>query len=295
MKLNLLSFILIYLLSVTAICTPSLSETGIITRNPKMEDDVLLTLTYEDQEKKYTLDELENLDSYSGRGGRLNVLGNIQGPFSYTGVRISKFAQEFQNVPSGYELLTVSTDGYVYKFTNDQIKGNIQVYDMNGNPVGVGGVSMVLAYKEEGFTYFYGGPLRISWISNDDFITDAPYWPKYVDEIEIAKPTSDNFPPEIFIDDPNNGLYFLDRKLITMPITIVFGGVNVDVEAFDGESGIKKVMFFIDGELKARISSLPYQWFWDEKIMGYHTISVTTYDSGGNVANDEVTVWIFNP
>lgn len=279
----------------TAIGNSSLSETITEEKNPKAVNTVLLTLTFEGQQKTYTLDDLENLDSYSGRGGRLNVIGNIQGPFTYTGVRISKLAQEFSKIPSNYELLTVSRDGYVYKFTNSQIKGNIPVYDVNGNPVGTGGVTMLLAYEEEGVSYFYGGPLRMAWVSNDDLITDSPYWPKYVDELEILKPTSDNFPPEIYIDSPNKGLYLNDRKLITTPFSIIFGGITINAQALDGESGIKKVMFFIDGELKAKIATPPYQWFWDEKTLGRHTISVNTFDAAGNIASDEEDVWIFNP
>jgi hypothetical protein len=126
-------------------------------------------------------------------------------------------------------------------------------------------------------------------------ITDAPHWPKFVDELEILEPINDNFPPEIDIDDPDNGLYLLDKKLITTPFSIIFGGITINAWASDGESGIKKVMFFIDGELKAKISTPPYEWFWDETIFGYHTISVSTFDAGGNTASDEEKVWIFNP
>ena len=227
-----MSFILICLLLAIAIGNSSISET--ITeeaKNSMAENTVLLTLTFEGQQKTYSLDDLENLESYSGRGGRLNVIGNIQGPFTYTGVRISRLSQEFSKIPSNYELITLSGDGYVYKFTNSEIKGNIPVYDVNGNPEGTGGVTMLLAYEEDEVTYFYGGPLRIAWVSPDELITDAPYWPKFVDEIEMQKPTNDNFPPEIYIDSPNKGLYFFDRKLVTTPLSIIFGGITINAEA----------------------------------------------------------------
>ena len=282
------------LLLIAAFGTSSFGETT-KEEAPQTENAVLLTLSFEGQQKTYTLDELENLESYSGNGGRLNAIGNIQGPFVYTGVRISKLAQEFSNVPSDYELLTVSMDGYVYKFTNSQINGNIQVYDTNGNEVGIGGVTMLLAYEEDGFSYFIGGPLRMAWINNDAPITDAPYWPKYVDEIEIVKPTNDNFPPEICINDPTKGLYLNDRKLVSTPISIILGGITIDAWAHDAESSIKKVMFFIDGELRAKIATPPYKWFWDETAFGLHTISVNTFDAAGNIASDEENVWIFNP
>lgn len=288
-----MNFILICLLLITAIGTASFGET--VKEAPQAENAVLLTLSFEGQQKTYTLDELENLESYSGNGGRINAIGNIQGPFVYIGVRITKLAQEFQNVPSDYELLTVSRDGYVYKFTNSQIKGNIQVYDTNGNEVGIGGVTMLLAYKEDGVSYFYGGPLRIAWINDDTPITDAPYWPKYVDDIEIVRQTNDNFPPEICINDPNNGLYLNNRKLVKTPFTIILGGITIDAWANDAESGIKKVMFFIDGELKAKIATPPYKWFWDETAFGLHTISVSTFDAAGNIASYDEEVWIINP
>ena len=57
---------------------------------------------------------------------------------------------------------------------------------------------------------------------------------------------------------------------------------------------IDKVEFYIDGVLKATVTSEPYSWMWDEKtpFSFKHTIKVIAYDEE-NSASDLIEVWKF--
>ena len=153
--------------------------------NEHSNDSVILTMTYHGNQKTYTRKELENMDSVTGYGGRLNKVGTIVGPFIYKGVPISALANEFSLIPTTYNLQTISTDGYIYNYTQGEIQGNIQVYDTEGYPHGVGGVTMILAYEENGIQNFSDGPLRIAFVADEKQLTDAFRWAKYVTKIEF--------------------------------------------------------------------------------------------------------------
>lgn len=61
----------------------------------------------------------------------------------------------------------------------------MQVYDTGGNKQGIGGVTMILAYEEEGIKNFYGGPLRIAFVDDEEQLTDSALWSKYIIKIEF--------------------------------------------------------------------------------------------------------------
>ena len=151
----------------------------------KSNGDTILTITYNGIQKTYTLEDLENMVSITGYGGRLNSVGSIAGPFEYKGVPISALANEFSLIPTSYTLTTTSDDGYTYSYSQDEIQGYVQVYDTEGNKQGIGGVTMILAYEEEGIKDFPGGPLRIAYVDDEEQLTDSFLWSKYVIEIEF--------------------------------------------------------------------------------------------------------------
>jgi hypothetical protein len=281
-----LMFVLVLLPLHSASIYPS-NETSV-------ESPGILTLIYGDEHLDYTLQDLMNLEAFDGNGGRLKVTGDVSDIYSYTGVRISTLVSEMSNVPSAYDILTTSSDGYVYRFTYYQISGNVRVYDINGDEIGMGGVTMVLAYAENGETNFPGGPLRIVWVNSDEPVTDAYLWPKEVVEIAIYDSSDDTLPPEVSLERPGDFLYYFDKQLFRFPFTLIIGPVTVETDAYDAESGIEKVQFFIDGELKAEDTVAPYVWVWNERISGTHTIKVTSDDAAGNTASDDKQVRIFN-
>ena len=98
-----------------------------------------------------------------------------------------------------------------------------------------------------------------------------------------------------FATQQDNFLYRNNRKILEHEDeTIIIGWINVKVNVDDAESGINKVEFYVDDELKETISTYPYNWMWDEHILLGHTLKTIVYDNAGNTATDEINVWIFN-
>ncbi len=250
--------------------------------------DTLLKLTFGDESRYYTLNDLLTFDSITGNGGRKNVINKITSPKQYTGILISTLAQEFTEMPSKYHLQAISDDGYILDYTFDDVQGNVMVYDDKGKEIGVGGVSMVLATMENGETGYYGS-LRIVFINEAEPITFSALWAKWVVEIRFIPL------PTVSIVKPKNDIYLYNNEIISFSQPFIIGGINIYAEINDYVD-ISKVLFKIDDVLKyeANYSSPSYIWFWDETAILYHTISVIVYDKQGNINTAEKKVFIIN-
>jgi hypothetical protein len=252
-----------------------------------------LTLTYNGEHKYYNLEDLLNFDLLTGNGGRLKVTGTISGPYEYTGVLVTTLAQEFPLMTSEYRMVAIADDGYTISYTYDDILGNIMVYDTNGEEIGIGGVSMILATMEDGQTG-YPGSYRIAFINQGEPITDSSLWAKYLVELEFIPESSDTTPPTIRIEKPTNAVYFFDKQIIPYSKPFIIGDITITVNAED-ESGISRVLFVINEELRHESFFPPYQWVWDETAIGTYTIEVKAYDTAGNVNTAQKEVFILNP
>ena len=105
----------------------------------------------------------------------------------------------------------------------------------------------------------------------------------------------DELPPSVEFIKPSGGIYLLDREIMSLPgFSIVLGKINVEVNAFDNESGIKKVSFYVDDELVKEDESEPYEWMWNGAV-GMHTIKAIAYDKALNHCHAESRVWILSP
>jgi parallel beta-helix repeat protein len=120
---------------------------------------------------------------------------------------------------------------------------------------------------------------------------------------EVTRPPQiivDSTPPTIEWEKPIEGyLYIFDREIIPLPFnkTIIIGKITITVDANDEgspQSGMKEVEFYIDGNLMNNDSVTPYECLWDETAFFKHTITIKAYDKVGNVAIEEMGVWIFN-
>jgi len=149
------------------------------------DEEYILIMRYNGNQKTYTLDDLEHMDALNGVGGRLNSVGSIAGPFEYKGVPISVLSDEFSLISESYTMTVIADDGYSVTYTSDEIQGTVQVYDTEGNDQGIGGVTMMLAYEEEGIKDFPGGPLRVAFVDDEEQLTDSFLWSKHVVEIEF--------------------------------------------------------------------------------------------------------------
>lgn len=115
--------------------------------------------------------------------------------------------------------------------------------------------------------------------------------------IEIV---DDTISPIVNIIKPQKALYILNFKIRSFLIRkpFIIGKINITVNATDDESGIERVEIFIDGELKANVTTQPYYYMWKREgrmsIFGHkHTIKVVAYDNAGNNASKEIKVWKF--
>jgi len=95
-------------------------------------------------------------------------------------------------------------------------------------------------------------------------------------------------PPNVVITKPENGLYFNNRKIrrFIFRRPLIFRDIDIEVNAFDDSSGIKRVEFYINGELKTNDTSSPYSFTWERDgrtiFRHIYIIEVVAYDNAGN-------------
>jgi hypothetical protein len=159
-------------------------------QTPEQTEHPILTVIYSGHSMNYTLKDLEALESFSGNGGYIkNTLlptVSTSGPFTYTGVNITLLLDQVPNLPSPYSIRVTSIDNYSIPYNWSQIQGNVPIYNKTGNITGSSGVTMLLAYKEQG-NYINDtsvGPLRIVYVDDGAF-TPSELWTKMVRTITI--------------------------------------------------------------------------------------------------------------
>ena len=102
-------------------------------------------------------------------------------------------------------------------------------------------------------------------------------------------------PPDVKIIKPEKALYIMNRKILPRLFrkTLILGKIDITVDAID-DSGIKKLEFYIDNELRIVDESPPYTYTWiRDKITVFrhgHAIKVIAFDNAGNRARDEIRV-----
>lgn len=122
-------------------------------------------------------------------------------------------------------------------------------------------------------------PGQVEWVRGDELILAVK---------EAAKNLS------VSIEKPTNGyLYVFDRKIVRIPSekAVIIGGITVETRAY---GNISKIEFYVDNELKSTDDESPYEWLWNEFIVGRHVVEAVAYDENGNKAEDEKEVVVFN-
>jgi uncharacterized repeat protein (TIGR01451 family) len=105
----------------------------------------------------------------------------------------------------------------------------------------------------------------------------------------------DTTPPLVHIDKPSRYLYIADRAIMpTLRRPIILGGITLEAVAMDDESGINRVEFLIDNDIKNISHGWPYEWSWNENSFGFYTIKARAYDNAGNSDIDSIDVYIIN-
>jgi len=102
----------------------------------------------------------------------------------------------------------------------------------------------------------------------------------------------DTTPPEVAITTPvAKSLYVRNKRVLSFPVTLIFGNIDIIADASDNDSAITNVTFSLNGILKTTDATAPYSWSWETKGFGKYRIIVEAYDSAGNHMSDEITVW----
>jgi len=134
---------------------------------------------------------------------------------------------------------------------------------------------------------------------NLDGIGDAPYdipGGDNQDLYPIVELEEDLNPPTIEITQPKKAFYLFNFKKMNLLLDnpLIFGRIEIQVNAMDYESGLKHVEFYIDDELKFTDGVEPFTYMWKEHSLfsstHKHTIKIVAYDYTGNSNYKEITV-----
>ncbi|HID24916.1 MAG TPA: hypothetical protein EYP23_00395 [Thermoplasmata archaeon] len=98
-------------------------------------------------------------------------------------------------------------------------------------------------------------------------------------------------PPNVSVTKPVPGVYLNDVRILPFFAPLILGCTTVEVDVVEKESGVNRVEFYLDDDLKHVDKDEPYMWSWDKGALWRHTIKVVAYDNTGNSAEDEVKVW----
>lgn len=159
-------------------------------------NEVMLNVTYDNIKHEYTLEELEDLPSITGTGRKIKAKllpdAVIIDPdlndsaWQFTGVAISTFLGEFENLSDNYNVTAIGSDEWEISYTKDNVTGHVNVYNETGQVVRTNDTTMILAYKQDNdYISDEYGPLRIAFVDSGA-ITNSALWAKYVVTIEIT-------------------------------------------------------------------------------------------------------------
>jgi hypothetical protein len=151
----------------------------------------VFTLIYDDEEKNFTLADLERLEHFTAKGGYRTESGFIKGLGNYTGVNITTLVYTFDQVPPQFSLVVYSDEGDDRPYNYTTIIGDVDLYDpdnaSNSKPIGKGNMTMVLAYQFEGdwLNETTDGRVKLVFLDEKGSITKASLWWKKVISIRI--------------------------------------------------------------------------------------------------------------
>jgi len=94
--------------------------------------------------------------------------------------------------------------------------------------------------------------------------------------------------------EPRDGLYNNNQKIWNCYPSYIFGNFDVKVEAYNSDSDVKKVEFYLDNVLKKTDDCEPYIWNCDEQVTLSHKIKAKVYSKNGDIISEELNVIIFN-
>ncbi len=135
--------------------------------------------------------EVTALEQVRGRGGYLKTTGAVVGPYELVGVPLLTVLRQAGDLPENYSVEVTGSDGYVMTLSRSEVEGKVRVYDVRGQSMGIGSLTSILYYEEDGSRRFSGMPLRLAFVGQGDAITDGHYWVKQVVGLRVVRPVKD--------------------------------------------------------------------------------------------------------
>lgn len=178
------TFVIIFILAIATYVYVSLPKSEEKVKEEKVAS-YILTIKYGNETKNYTIDELKSLPDVSGYGGYVKKNNVTVGPNLYRGVPVEYLLQQF-SLPENYSITIIASDGYTKNYSLDIISGRVDIYDANGTYIGVGNLTMILAYEKNGTPLGEDeGPLRVAFVGDKGYLTPSNLWVRNVVAIEV--------------------------------------------------------------------------------------------------------------
>ena len=126
-------------------------------------------------------------------------------------------------------------------------------------------------------------------------VSQNPGWPQFHHDAAHtgASSGSDTLPPVVQIVYPTPGLYCMNKMVKPLSSrTVVIGPIGILVNASDNESGIARVVFFLDADVSPLHTdyTAPYTCNWTRPAFFKHTITVFAVDEAGNFADASIII-----
>ncbi len=180
------------IVAIIAIAAVSSAGTYLATREDTGDtgtQETALTVKGYGEVKKYSMDEVKNLESAEGWGSLKDSVGNISDPTKYKGVPLTTLLDKVGGLSSNEAVEITAKDGYSMTFSRPQVENaDFITYDpITGDEVSVSGLEMIIAYEKGGEPLgTNNGPLRVVVIGPENQATDGHWWIKWVENINIV-------------------------------------------------------------------------------------------------------------
>ena len=226
----------------------------------------------------------KNLIEENEYGIRLLYSSEIYGNTSYNNI--------FENTITKNNNIGLQTDNA----SNNKIYHNNLINNLGGNAKDSSQNNWDNGYPSGGNFWddYYGEDIDSDGIGDTPYLIQGggnkdrfPLMDPYGIDIEL---------PIVQITKPANNylyIYFSDIFDLKIPFfaTVIVGPSYIEVDAFDNDSGIKTVEFYIDNKLKSTDSSPPYRWKWEEQYyISVVELKVRAIDFSANYRTDRINV-----
>jgi hypothetical protein len=132
------------------------------------------------------------------------------------------------------------------------------------------------------------------WDTSFDIFSSDRYSGPNENGIDYISVGYEGSSPNIRISIPKiNHLYIAGREIISLPITLIIGKINVEAEVNGISTDVEKVEFYIDDNLMNTVFNEPYTWLWNKPAFFTHSIKVIAYYDITEYIESEITVWKF--